>query len=124
VQTVFRKILSAAILVPLAVILIAFAVANRGSVTISFDPFSATQPAYSANVPLFGLMFLLVIIGVIIGGVATWLGQHRYRRAARRLDAEVRQLHEEIDSARRRFASDAAPGMEPRPVLTIPPPVS
>jgi uncharacterized integral membrane protein len=33
------------IVVPLAVVIIAFAVANRQSVTVSFDPFSATSPA-------------------------------------------------------------------------------
>ncbi|HEX5507585.1 MAG TPA: lipopolysaccharide assembly protein LapA domain-containing protein [Pseudolabrys sp.] len=119
----FRKVVLAVILVPLAVVLIAFAVANRQAVTVSFDPFSATHPAYAASLPLFGLIFLLVIIGVIIGGIAAWLGQYRYRRAARTLNAEVRQLHEEIDSMRRRFASDAAPARQAHPALTIPPPI-
>jgi len=39
--SVIRKIIPAVILVPLAVIIIAFAVANRQIVTVSFDPFSA-----------------------------------------------------------------------------------
>ncbi len=121
----FRKIVSAVILIPLAVILIAFAVANRQTVTVSFDPFSATHPAYAATLPLFVLIFLLAILGVIVGGAAAWLRQGRYRRAARRMDAEVRQLHEEIDAMRRRFAaSDAAPAAEPKSALTIPPPTA
>ena len=40
-----RKIVTAIILVPLAVVIIAFAVANRQIVTVSFDPFSVTEPA-------------------------------------------------------------------------------
>ena len=49
-----RKILSAVILVPLLVIFVAFAVANRQTVTVSFDPFSSTaQPAYAVTLPLF-----------------------------------------------------------------------
>ena len=41
--SVIRKIIAAVILVPLAVIIIAFAVANRQIVTVSRDPFSANR---------------------------------------------------------------------------------
>ena len=56
---VFRKIVSTLIVVPLAVVIIAFAVANRQSVTVSFDPFSSTSPAYAATLPLFVLIFVV-----------------------------------------------------------------
>ena len=120
-----RKIVTALILVPLVVIIVAFAVANRQTVTVSFDPFSATNPAYAATLPLFVVVFVLLIFGVIVGGIAAWFGQRRYRRAARRLDAEARQLHEEMDAMRRRFAaSEPAPrASEPNPPLVIPPPI-
>ena len=49
----FRKIVTAVIVVPLAVVIVAFAVANRQTVTVSFDPFSSAAPAYAATVPLF-----------------------------------------------------------------------
>ena len=49
----FRKIVTAIIVVPLAVVIVAFAVANRQAVTVSFDPFSAASPAYAATLPLF-----------------------------------------------------------------------
>ena len=45
--SVLRKIVAAIILVPLAVVIIAFAVANRQIVTVSLDPFSAEHPAAS-----------------------------------------------------------------------------
>lgn len=116
----FRKIVTVVILVPLVVIIVAFAVANRQTVTVSFDPFSAVRPAYAMTLPLFVVIFVVLILGVIAGGVAAWLGQRRYRRAARKLDAEARQLHEEMGAMRRRFATGEPPAAAPSPPA-IPP---
>lgn len=116
----FRKIVTAVIVVPLAVILIAFAVANRQSVTVAFDPFSAAAPAYAATLPLFILVFVLVILGVIIGGVAAWLRQAKWRRVAHRLEADVRALHQELEALRRRQAATPNPARYP----VIPPPAA
>ena len=44
-MTRFRKIVTALILVPLAIVLIMFAVANREIVTVSLDPFNSAEPA-------------------------------------------------------------------------------
>ena len=41
--------------------------------------------------------FMVLILGVLVGGIAAWLGQGKWRRAARRLDGEVRALHDEIE---------------------------
>ena len=103
-----RKIVTAIIVVPLAIVIVAFAVANRQVVTVSFDPFSSSSPAYAASLPLFVLIFVLVILGVIIGGVAAWLRQASWRRTARRLDADVRTLHQELEAMRRRAAEEDA----------------
>jgi uncharacterized integral membrane protein len=104
-----RKIVIYLILVPLALIIIVFAVANREIVTVSFDPFDTVHPAYAARAPLFVLIFVLVILGVIIGGIAAWLKQHKWRRAARRLHRQLRELHEENVVLRRRLA-ETEPG--------------
>lgn len=93
-----RKLVFWLILVPLAVVILMFAVANREIVTVSFDPFSTTSPAASVSIPLFVLIFVLVILGVVIGGVAAWLRQSGYRRAARRRDADVNALRHEIET--------------------------
>lgn len=112
-----HKILTAIILVPLTLLLVTFAVANRQIVTVSFDPFNSAQPALAATMPLFLLIFVLLILGVLIGGAAAWLRQARWRRAARRLDAETRRLQEEVLALRRH------PGVaEPAAPLVIPPP--
>ena len=120
----FRKIVSTLIVVPLAVVIIAFAVANRQSVTVSFDPFSSTSPAYAATLPLFVLIFVLLILGVLIGGIAAWFGQGKWRRTARKLEADVRGLHQELDAIRQRFAPEPPPAApEPAPYTVIPPPI-
>jgi uncharacterized integral membrane protein len=121
----FRKIITAIIVVPLAVILIAFAVANRQTVTVSLDPFSSVNPAYAASLPQFALIFVVLIFGVLVGGAAAWIRQSKWRRIARQRDAEVRVLHQELDALRQRTASPplaARPDADPLPV--IPPPMA
>ncbi len=122
----FRKIVTAIVVVPLAAVIIAFAVANRQTVTVSFDPFSSTSPAYAATLPLFVVILVVLILGVLVGGVAAWLRQGKWRRAARRLDGEVRALHDEIESIRRRFGASEkpAPTQEPGPLPLIPGPIT
>jgi uncharacterized integral membrane protein len=93
-----RKLVFWLILVPLAIVLLMFAVANREIVTVSFDPFNTTAPAAAISIRLFVLIFVLVILGVIIGGVAAWLRQSGYRRAARSRDVDVSALRNEIET--------------------------
>ena len=87
-----NRIVAAVVLVPLAVIMIAFALANRENVTISFDPFGGAEPAASVTLPLFALIILLLIIGVLVGGLAAWLRQGKWRETARRFERELQQL--------------------------------
>jgi uncharacterized integral membrane protein len=96
--SVIRKIIAAVILVPLAVVIIAFAVANRQIVTVSLDPFSAEHPAASLTLPLFALVIVLLVLGVLIGGIAAWLRQSKWRRTARRLEREIADLQIEIEA--------------------------
>jgi uncharacterized integral membrane protein len=126
----FRKVITAIIVIPPAALLIAFAVANRHSVTVSFDPFSSASPAYAATLPLFAVVLLVLIVGVVVGGVAAWIRQSKWRRMARQLDGEVRQLRTELDDLRRRFTVNepgAAPPQtsffDPTARAAIPPPL-
>jgi uncharacterized integral membrane protein len=120
-----RKIVTAIIVVPLAVIFTAFAVANRQSVTVSFDPFSSTSPAYTATLPLFAIIFAVLILGVLVGGFAAWIRQGKWRRSTRRLDGEVRALHDEMETVRRRFGTSeqAVAPQESAPFPVLPGPI-
>ena len=91
-----RRIVAAIVLVPLTVVIIAFAVANRQIVTVSFDPFSAGEPAASVTLPLFVLVILLLIVGVLIGGLASWLRQGKWRQTARRFERELHHLRGKV----------------------------
>ncbi len=99
------------VLVPLAILLVMFAVANRHAVTVSFDPFSGEAPAFALTGPLFVVLVLVLVGGVVVGGAATWLGQARHRRAARAARreaedarAEAARLRTELDVATRAAA--------------------
>ena len=72
-----RKIVAALLLIPLALLIALFAVANRAPVTVSLDPFGDLSAMFSVSLPLFLLLLLLLILGVIIGGIASWMRQSR-----------------------------------------------
>ena len=118
-----RKVAAALILLPLGLMIVALAVANRETVTVSFDPFSAVDPALALKTPLFLLMFVLLIAGVIIGGIAAWLKQGRSRRAARRLAADLRAVQTEADRLRQRLAANET-SRPPAPPIALRPPVA
>lgn len=82
------------IFVPLAIILIALAVANRELVAFTLDPFHPGNPALTLKLPLFIYLFLTLAIGLVVGSIATWLKQGRYRRLARQREQEVRGLRD------------------------------
>ena len=100
-----RKVVTTFVVVPLGLVLVIFAVANRHAVTVSLDPFGSDAPALSATVPLFIVILLCLLIGVIVGGVAAWINQGRWRRAARRLDAEARALRIEREALKGELAA-------------------
>jgi uncharacterized integral membrane protein len=108
-----RRIVAAVILIPLAGIIIAFAVANRHLVTVSFDPFSGNDPVASVTLPLFALLILILIIGVAIGGFASWLRHGRWRGSARRFERELTQLRGRLAAMEGRSEPPA-----PRPAQT------
>ena len=120
-----RKIVAALILVPLAVVIIAFAVANRQIVTVSLDPFSASEPAAAVTLPLFALIIFSLIVGVLIGGLAAWLRQGKWRATARRLERRVEGLRKKVDTLEGTTGGPTiVPDAEPAPRrLTLKPPI-
>jgi uncharacterized integral membrane protein len=97
---VMRKFFTALIAIPLGLILIVFAVANRHFVTVSFDPFNSADPSVAIRLPLFVVIILVAILGVVAGGSATWFRQRRWRRAARQHEADARAARSEVADLR------------------------
>ena len=46
------------------------------------------------------IIFAVAVLGVVAGGVATWFGQHHWRRAARRHEADARDAKAELADLR------------------------
>ena len=122
-----QKIVRALILIPLAIVLVSFAVANRQTVTVSFDPFDRVDPAFSVAVPLYVLILALVIAGVIVGGAAAWMRQGKWRWRARRAESQASHLRAENDQLKRRDSAvppGTPPAVDHAPRLSIPPPAA
>src|ERR1700722_16006701 len=93
---VMRKFFTALIVIPLSLILVVFAASNRHFVTVSFNPFDSGDPSLAVSLPLFALIIAGAIGGVVAGGCATWLGQRHWRRAARRHEADAREVRAQL----------------------------
>jgi uncharacterized integral membrane protein len=110
-----RKLLNWLLLVPLAILLILLSVANRQPTTLSLDPMNVEAPAFSVELPLFILMFLILIAGILIGSFLTWVSQGKHRKALREKSYEANQLERKNDEIKKK-ASDGkskeiAPGL-------------
>jgi len=103
---VLRRILTMVAGALAGVVVLALAVSNRQPVQLILDPFRPEAPAFSLELPFYAFLFAALLAGVILGGTATWLGQSRWRRAARshgqrarRFEAEAERLVRERDAA-------------------------
>jgi uncharacterized integral membrane protein len=109
---VMRKFFTALVLIPLGLIFVVFAVANRHLVTVSLDPFNSSDPSAGIRLPLFVVIIAVAIVGVMAGGGATWFRQRHWRRAARQHEADARQARAQL--ADLRIAAAASRGDPPR----------
>jgi hypothetical protein len=83
------RVLAALIVAPLAVLLVALSVVNRKPVTLGLNPFDATS-GFAVEAPLFLFLLGAFALGLVVGGLATWLGQGKWRKTAR---VEAREAH-------------------------------
>jgi uncharacterized integral membrane protein len=114
-----RKFLTALIVVPLGLLFVVFAVANRHNVTVSFDPFNSRDPSVGVTMPLFAVIIVVAILGVVAGGIATWFRQRHWRRAARQWEADARRAQAQLAELR---AGAMTPSRgDPQRLLALPP---
>ncbi|NLH83205.1 MAG: DUF1049 domain-containing protein [Phyllobacteriaceae bacterium] len=115
-----KRFLTWVLALPIGMVVVALAVANRRPVTLSLDPFRPDDPAIAVTLPLFLPILGAVVLGVLLGGVAVWLGQGKHRKAARagrrattRLEAERATLAAEV--AKHAGGGEAAVAALPKP---------
>src|ERR1700676_1883679 len=97
---VMRKFFTALVLIPLGLIFVVFAVANRNLVTVSFDTLYSTAPSIEITPRLLLISIVGAMVGVAAGGTATWFRQRHWRRAARQHEADARQARAQLADLR------------------------
>ncbi len=89
----------------LALVLIAIvvlALANREVVTLHLLPGAmARVMPLSVELPLFVVILLSAVGGIVLGYLFEWLREHKHRRRASEKTHEVRQLNREVDRLRK-----------------------
>jgi uncharacterized protein HemY len=95
-----RRLLFWLILVPLGALVVLFAVANRAAVVLSLDPFSGENSALSFSAPLFVVVLASVILGIVIGGVASLSHRFRMWRSVREAEKEAARYKAEAENER------------------------
>src|SRR5262245_9658095 len=93
-----RSFVAALVLIPLAILIVLLALGNRQAVTLSLDPLLSDKPMLAVTQPLFILLLAALLAGVIVGGIAAWVRQRRWRQAARHAQDEARAARTERDA--------------------------
>lgn len=96
-MNVINRFFGALVFWPLAIVVVAVAVANRNSVLLSFDPFNVTAPAVAFYVPLYLIVLGAALVGLVLGGWSSYLAQAPARKAARATEQKIKRLEREIE---------------------------
>lgn len=105
-----RRIVSLLVAFPVGVALVAIAVSNRHPVQLILDPFRPETPALSLELPFYAYLLGALVTGVILGGMATWMGQSRWRRTARAQGQRAARFQAEADRLSRERDTEAGSG--------------
>lgn len=99
------------LLIPLCIVLVVFALANRHVAHVGINPFVPPDAAAGAGMPLFLIIYAALFLGIALGGVAVWWSQGVYRRALRQQRKRADQLEAELAGYRDRAAAAADPAI-------------
>jgi hypothetical protein len=100
-QHVLQRIVWFVLAFPAAIVLVTLAVINRHGVRLILDPFRPADPVLSVVLPFYVYLFGVLMVGVLIGGLTTWLTQTRWRRIAQRRALEAQRWQAEADRLQR-----------------------
>ncbi|QGM97694.1 lipopolysaccharide assembly protein LapA domain-containing protein [Methylocystis parvus] len=102
-----KSVMRIIVFVPLALVILFFSMANRGPVKIGLDPFAASDAAAPyIEAPLFLVVLASMAVGVLAGGVSSWLGHLPVRRAAKIARTEAKKTRLEIEKLRQQALAE------------------
>lgn len=94
----FRRLAWFVVAIPAGVILIVAMFANKHWVTLNLDPFrEVAESVVTVQLPLYAYLMLALVAGVVLGGMATWFSQGRWRKTARQRGQEAMRWEAEAD---------------------------
>ena len=108
-----KRVVNILVLIPIGIVLIVLSVANRQSVTLALNPFRPEDTVLSVTAPFFVYLFLAVIFGLVVGALATWFAQGKYRKRARMEAIEASKWHTEAEKHRTRAEAIASQAVLP-----------
>lgn len=88
--------------VPLAAVVISFAVSNRDPAVLKLWPLP-----FELEMPVFLPVLGALVFGFVAGGFIAWWSGGRYRRLARRQNNKLRRLSAEADALKAREAEQS-----------------
>ena len=94
-----RRIVWLLIALPAGLLLVTLAVVNRHEVRLVLDPLV---------LPFYAYLFVVLLLGVVLGGTAVWVTQGRWRRSARMHGKSAARWHAEADRLTRERDAQAA----------------
>lgn len=76
---------------PVAIIIVVFAVSNRQAVTLTFWPLPG-----DVTMPVYLLSGMVLLVGFALGGIISWIGGGQQRQRVRAAETKARSLGREL----------------------------
>lgn len=103
---IFQRFFSLFILLPLALVVIVFALLNRDPVVVDLFVAEANLPLY---IGVLGALAIGFLTGIAMGSSLSWFSQGKWRRRARKGERRATSLEHEVEELRRAEPSTALP---------------
>lgn len=97
-------------------VIVAFVIANRMPVEVSFAPLPAVM-----ELPLYGVFLVGLVFGVLVGGVSVWIGSLMRARENRKLRNKVWALENQIRLLREQEEKERTEQHGAARAVTVPP---
>ncbi len=92
------RIIGMLVTMAITVVLLSLCLVNKQEIALILDPFNPASPALTTPpIPLFLWLIAMLVMGVVLGGTASWLSQGKWRRTARRRTQEAMRWKAEAE---------------------------